>query len=45
MSPFFTSLGEAAVAVLAAPEPSAKLRLTHAAAAAWAAGEIGEVGT
>ena len=45
MSPFFTSLGDAAIAVLAAPEPSEKLRLTHAAAGAWAAGAIGEVGT
>ena len=45
MSPFFTNLGEAAVAVLAAPEPGEKLRLTHAAAAAWAAGDLGEVGT
>ena len=44
MSPF-SSLGEAAVAVLAAPEPSEKLSLTHATAAAWTAGAIGEIGT
>ena len=45
MLPFFTSLGDAAVAVLVAPEPSEKLRLTHATAAAWAADAIGEIGT
>ncbi len=44
MSPF-SSLGDAAGAVLAAAEPSEKLRLTHAIAGAWAAGAIGEIGT
>ncbi len=43
--PLFSSLAEAALDVLRAPEPSEKLRLTRGAADAWAAGRMREVGS
>lgn len=43
-SPLYSGLAEAAVAVLRTADPDAKVRLSRRVAAAWAAGEIAEVG-